>query len=641
MIGYDTWQHVKKETKELVERQRLEAIDAVEVRCEEAEKVMKQAREALEKAEVEYAEANRAALEARIYYMSKVWVAWQSYKKETPNRGYWDDAMIEDIFSRQMWSPVNANEFEHVNSIQDVPRGVKGCIVVLPARHHAHEQWTDKLNDDFARFEWVVLMLIGDEESAFPAWRIKHRNCRIWLMMPRDQQDMHKMVHVRLPNGYPTDMRKYAGKFRREELEKPLDWFFSGQDTHERRHVLVEYGQAIAASVGTPEEPIATEGGVLIKTGGFTQGLEHDLYYKLTASAKIILCPCGAQAPDSFRFYEALESGCIPIADNKSTNGDYPPGYWKYLFREDVPFPTIDDWRQLGPALVEAMKDWRGLANRIGSWWLQYKRKLVYQLEADLNTLRESVPEAKSVKDKITVLISSSPIPSHPSPRVIAETINSVRVYLPECEIIIMQDGVRPEQEHLREVYDKYKAELLFNCRHVYHNVVPIFYEEFLHQAEMTRRTLDHIKTPLLLFMEHDTPLCEDRKIEWDAIVKAIESGYTDSVRFHHHNTEFLHPEHMDLAIDKCRQDVCGTQLVRTRQYSQRPHVATVDLYRRMLSTFSENCRTFIEDHVYGQFYEGKTPYKLSIYTPDGHIKRSRDLNGRENESKYDDRLIF
>jgi len=140
----------------------------------------------------------------------KTYIAWHSYKKETPNRGYWDMQMLEDVFSRQMWTPVDANEFEHANSIQDVPRTVDGCIVILAARHHAHEMWTDKLNDDCARFKWVIFMLVGDEESVFPVWRIKHPNKRIWLMMPRDQQDKHKAVDTRLLNGYPTDMRLFA-----------------------------------------------------------------------------------------------------------------------------------------------------------------------------------------------------------------------------------------------------------------------------------------------------------------------------------------------------------------------------------------------------------------------------------------------
>ena len=561
----------------------------------------------------------------------KTYLAWQSYKKETPNRGYWDMQMIEDVFSRQMWSPVNANEFEHVNSIQDIPRTADGAVVVLPARHHAHEQWTDKLNDDCTRFKWVIFMLVGDEESAFPAWRLKHPNKRIWLMMARDQQDMHKMVDTRMLNGYPTQLRQFAGKHRDLEIEKPLDWFFSGQITHPRREVFAEYAQAIADDKSR-----------LVKTAGFTQGIEHGDYYTSMASAKVIPCPAGAQAPDSFRFCEALEFGCIPLADNRSSNLGFPPGYWNYVFRDDkLPFPIIEDWRAFPALLVDILENWKPLANKVGAWWLNYKRDFTYQLENDINALRGSVPEATNLKDKITVIVSSSPIPSHPSPWMIKETIASIRAHLPESEIIIMQDGIRQEQQEWSKRYEDYKQAVLELCRNEWHNVLPVFFDEFLHQAEMTRRTLDRIKTPHLLFVEHDTPLCEDQPIEWDGIVCVLESGWAESVRLHHLDVGYIHPEHWDLMIDKERQDVCGIKVMRTNQYSQRAHIATVDFYRRMMATFTENSRTFIEDRVYTLFYEGKSPFKLAIYTPEGHIKRSRDLNGREGGPKFDDRLVY
>jgi hypothetical protein len=340
--------------------------------------------------------------------------------------------------------------------------------------------------------------------------------------------------------------------------------------------------------------------------------------------------------------YEALEAGCVPLADNHYAWEDYTLSYWTYLFGEVPPFPTVTEWRSFPKLLLDALEEWPANANRIGSWWMKYKRNFVYRIENDINALRGKSSEAPvTLKDKITVIISSSPIPSHPSPAMILETIDSVRAHLPECEIIIMQDGIRSEQAEWTARYEAYKFQLLHAIRNKYTNVLPLFFDEFLHQAEMTRRILDHIKTPMLLFMEHDTPLCEDQKIEWDGIVRVIESGWTDLIRFHHINCDFIHPEHMHLTIDKCRQDVAGIQCVRTRQYSQRPHVATVDLYRRMLSTFSENCRTFIEDHVYEQFYPDKTPYKLAVYTPEGPIKRSRDLNGREGGPKFDDRLVF
>ncbi|MGB8834125.1 MAG: hypothetical protein WCC95_18385 [Candidatus Sulfotelmatobacter sp.] len=564
----------------------------------------------------------------------KTYVAWTSYEKNTPNRGFWDQRMLEDAFSREMWNPVNGNEFVHVNGIKEVPRTAGGLIVILHARSCAHERWADKLNDEMSPFNWVIVMLVSDEEGSFPAFQVKHRNMRLYVMMPYERK--HAMMSFGLPNGYPTDAIGYLRRYQKEQFEKPLDWFFSGQDTTPNRHVFVEYAQSIG---GMTKEDCGT-GGVLIPTEGFTQGLPREEYYRLMARAKVAPCPGGAVAPDNFRLYEALEAGCVPIADSYFAYEQPETSYWTSLFGEVPPFPVIPEWRRFPKYLLDTLADWPTNANRIGSWWMQYKRRFVYRIENDINALRGSVPGGSTLKDKITVLISSSPIPSHPSPEMILETIASVRVHLPECEIIIMQDGIRPEQKEWSAMYEEYKRRLLLEIRNNQKNVLPIFFDEFLHQAEMTRRTLDHVKTPHILFMEHDTPLCEDRKIEWDGIVRAIESGWTESVRFSHMDCEFIHPEHMHLAIDKCRQDVCGVQLMRTRQYSQRPHVASVDYYRRLLSEFTANCRTFIEDKAYSLF-ECRTPFKLAIYTPDGHIKRSRDLNGRAGGPKFDDRLIY
>jgi hypothetical protein len=567
----------------------------------------------------------------------KIPVVWVSYKKETPHRGYWDMEILEDIFKRQTWNPVNGNEFEHFESVQEMPRQADGCIVVLPARHHAHEMYANRINDELARFAWVIIMIVGDEENSFPTFLLKHRNMRLYIMMPRERQ--HHMKHTGLPNGYPTGVHEYLAKFKTEQMEKKLNWFFAGQDVNARRHVFVEYAMAIG---GMPNEDSCT-GGVLIPTEGFTLGLPREEYYRLMAKAKVVPCPSGAVAPDSFRLYEALEAGCVPLADNYYAWEDYTSSksYWTFMFGEKPPFPTVDEWRQFPRLLIDALADWPANANRIGAWWISYKKRLTEKLETDINELRGLTPEAKTVKDKITVLISSSPIPSHPSPWMILETIASVRAHLPECEILILQDGIRPEQEHMRAVYEEYKRQLLHNIRNEQHNVLPIFFDEFLHQAEMTRRALDQVKTPHILFMEHDTPLCEDKLIEWDGIVRAIESGWTDLIRLHHLDCGFIHNEHMHLMIDKTPQEICGIKAMRTRQWSQRPHVATVNLYRRVLSTLSENSRTFIEDPVYGQYYDNKTPYNIAVYTPSGHIKRSRDLNGREGGEKFADRLIY
>ena len=71
------------------------------------------------------------------------------------------------------------------------------------------------------------------------------------------------------------------------------------------------------------------------------------------------------------------------------------------------------------------------------------------------------------------------------------------------------------------------------------------------------------------------------------------------------------------------------------------PFRCVISEFEWRLALVEQCVHTFIEDRVYTLFYEGKSPFKLAIYTPEGHIKRSRDLNGREGGPKFDDRLVY
>ena len=119
---------------------------------------------------------------------------------------------------------------------------------------------------------------------------------------------------------------------------------------------------------------------------------------------------------------------------------------------------------------------------------------------------------------EITVLIPSSPIPSHPSTRIIEETIASVRYHLPEAPIIVMQDGVRPEQADRIPAYHEYIENL--KALQIPHLRVSQF-EELTHQAYMMMQTLPHVITSLILFCEHDTPLV-DAWIDWPMLESAV-----------------------------------------------------------------------------------------------------------------------
>jgi len=102
----------------------------------------------------------------------------------------------------------------------------------------------------------------------------------------------------------------------------------------------------------------------------------------------------------------------------------------------------------------------------------------------------------------INVLVSSSPIRGHPSTAIIDETLRSIRYHLPDSPILIMLDGIRPEQEHYAERYLGYIKNLVGRVvAFKMENVKLIPFMEFTHQANMTMKTLEMVNTPLILLL--------------------------------------------------------------------------------------------------------------------------------------------
>lgn len=522
----------------------------------------------------------------------------------------WDQHLVDGLLS----SP------EFVHQEDEVDPG--GCVLVVPARYFEPAEIQTLIDP----LPWVLVILTSDEESTFDHEVLTHPAMRLWVMTPRPGQHAPGSRH--LPEGCPADTTMALAD--RSPLDRPLDVFFAGQVTHERREACVAGMQALPESLRVE----------ILPTEGFTEGIDRHDYLAVLASTKIAPCPSGPATPDSFRLFEALEAGCLPIADALAPAEGYLPGYWPLLFNEAPPFPVIEDWAELPKEVDAALSAWPGNAIRAQAWWLLRKRAYRLALAADVAEL--SGTEADT--GRITVLVSTSPIPSHPSTAVLEQTLDTVRERLPHAEIIVMADGVHPDQEHRRSAYEDFLRQMVWKCAHEWDNVVPLVAEHHAHQANMTRAALELVATPLVLFVEHDTPLCED--IPFDALADVIESGQANLIRLHH-EAHVLEP-HQHLMLDREPQIIDGVPLLRTVQWSQRPHLASAGFYRSIITTyFGSESRTMIEDVMHGVLdaawrihrLAGWQQFRTWMYAPAGDMKRSLHLDGRGEDAKVD--MVF
>ncbi|MCH9731594.1 MAG: hypothetical protein K0U84_18290 [Actinomycetia bacterium] len=245
----------------------------------------------------------------------------------------------------------------------------------------------------------------------------------------------------------------------------------------------------------------------------------------------------------------------------------------------------------------------------------------------------------------ITVVVPVSPIKSHPSTDILNETIQSVRYWLPDAEIFLTFDGVRDEQETRRYAYEHHIKNVLELAVKDRWPVVPFIFDHHVHQTGMLRRIIDHIPTPLMLYVEQDTPLV-DEPIDWDAIAQPIRDGISNVVRLYH-----------EAEIPKVHRHLMhgeepNTPLIRTSQWSQRPHLASVPYYRTILKAhFTPHAKCFIEDRMYGVLDEayhldglaGWHQHRVHVYNPKAglNMKRSTHTDGRAGEAKYDTDQVF
>lgn len=243
-----------------------------------------------------------------------------------------------------------------------------------------------------------------------------------------------------------------------------------------------------------------------------------------------------------------------------------------------------------------------------------------------------------NLRDLITVVIPTSPIPSCPTTTLIEQTIKSVRHHLPDCRISIQADGVRPEQEKFRKAYAEYLVNLEERAKE-FGRITVYTFAEFNHQAAMMKLLINRIETPLLFYVEHDLPLLPD-PIDFHGISLALMSGMFNQVRLHYWSQ--ILDDHKHLMIDEKPIFISGTPFVRTVQYSQHPHVARTDFYQRILEAFSPGCRTMIETRAYGLVANAPwEEYKCAIYAPEPNLRRIVHLHGREEESKFEDTFTF
>lgn len=160
-----------------------------------------------------------------------------------------------------------------------------------------------------------------------------------------------------------------AGSLNNANHRKYL-WSFAGQVTKSTRQEMIK--NMLKIKKGFTH---------IIDSFGSNASLGPVEYRNLLLQTTFVPCPRGWSNFESYRVYEALECGAIPIVEKEFTNDYFANLLGKY------PFPALQKWHEVeklisfyanNPMLLE------NLQMNCYRWWMQYKVRLYQELRSKI-----------------------------------------------------------------------------------------------------------------------------------------------------------------------------------------------------------------------------------------------------------------
>jgi len=197
----------------------------------------------------------------------------------------------------------------------------------------------------------IFLIHLGDESGTDDLSEI-YDNCDfVWRAFCNNRYFRNPKVSC-IPIGYKsgTLLKKQTGK-------RSFMWAFIGTQHKSSRHDLLFQLSDI--------NPFYCH-----KTPKFNQKIiDADEMSKILSSTIFAPCPNGFVHPETYRVYEALECGCIPIVENTYQ-------YYERLFPSN-PFLKVDKWVEAKSIIKKWNNDTiKQKQKECNEWWNNYKDQL-------------------------------------------------------------------------------------------------------------------------------------------------------------------------------------------------------------------------------------------------------------------------
>ena len=201
----------------------------------------------------------------------------------------------------------------------------------------------------------IFLIHLGDEGGAEKKDLVYPLCEHIWRTFSLPMFKNFKNV-TSIPIGYKCDPKKDKINI----LKRNYKWSFLGTTHGSSRYDLLDKHKNIMPNFINLTEDFSGK-----------KSMDTNDYYKILNNSIFAPIPHGYFHPETYRLYEALEAGCIPIIEN--------PFQFSDNFLPNNPLPSVNSWKDSSTIIkkyLENKKDIEILRNKINDWWTQHKENL-------------------------------------------------------------------------------------------------------------------------------------------------------------------------------------------------------------------------------------------------------------------------
>lgn len=184
-----------------------------------------------------------------------------------------------------------------------------------------------------------IVILTGDELGNLGMNPYVNQDVAAVFRIFNDNSRFDEKYVYPIPPGYNWTMHS--------DKTKKMNRMYSEKKLSERKYDIFYSGQPLPwrQTLVNILNNLSDKFNILCKVNNsFRSGIDIDEYYKIMGETKIAVAPDGT-APDSFRFVEALGSGCIVVVTNKDD-------VWYY---RNSPVVWIESWNQFDEEFVNKL----------------------------------------------------------------------------------------------------------------------------------------------------------------------------------------------------------------------------------------------------------------------------------------------